>query len=171
MAKNNNHSQHKPTFAEMQATLKAPKIASNVEVSDENPKIDPAIDASVSAKIDTDPFRWCFLEEEMRWSDNLGFKDYKKDLIRFLQEIELPIFRIYHNLSWRQVNTKPHCGNYKGGTLTRGQKDIACFPYKPDDEPLYHIHISQKHVLFGYRSDDNVFHITINDPDHNFDKL
>jgi hypothetical protein len=111
------------------------------------------------------------LDEEMRWAGNFGFKRYDSDLRVFLQEIEQPIFEKLHNLTWGQVNIRQHCGNYKNGTLTKGQKEIACSPHKPDDEPLYHVHISQKHVLFGYRSDDNVFHITINDPDHAFDNL
>lgn len=168
--KKNNHS--RPTFAEiMQAQIGTPKIESGVVLSDETPKTDANLATEVSQKIDSEPFRWCFLDGEMRWSNNFGFRSYKGDLRAFLQEIEQSIFEKFHNLTWAQVNTKQHCGNYKNGTLTKEQKNIACAPHKPDDEQLYHIHISQQHVLFGYRSDDNVFHITINDPAHEFDSL
>jgi hypothetical protein len=124
-----------------------PKIKGDIALSAETPKTDPAIVAAISEKLDSQPFRWCFLNDEMRWS--------KK----------------FHSLTWGQVNTRPHCGNYKKDGLTKKQMEIACSPYKPDDEQLYHIHISQEHVLFGYRSADNVFHITINDPEHEFNNL
>lgn len=147
------------------------KIENNVVLSNETPKTDPTIISAIPEKMDSQPFRWCFLDDEMRWSNNFGFKNYTKDLRSFLKEIEQPVFRKFRSLTWGQVHTIPHCGYYKKDGLTKKQEDIACFPHKPDDEQLYHIHISQKHVLFGYRSDDNVFHITINDPDHEFDKL
>lgn len=148
-----------------------PKIESSPILSAEVPKTDPAIASVVSEKIDSQPFRWCFLHGEMRWGGNFGFKSYARDLRGFLQEIEQPVFDKFHSLTWGQVNARPHCGSYKKDGFTKGQSAIACSPHKPDDEQLYHIHISQKHVLFGYRSADNVFHITINDPDHEFNNL
>ncbi len=151
--------------------VQEPKIESNVVLFTETPKTDPAIESAISEKIDSQPFRWCFLDGEMRWNSTFGFKKYTKDLRSFLKEIEYPIFKKFHSLNWGQVNTMSHCGNYKKDGFTKGQREIACSPYKPDDEQLYHIHISQKHVLFGYRSSDNVFHITINDPEHEFNSL
>jgi len=156
MSKNKNKHRNQPTF--------------NVAPSEEKPKINPDFEAAIPERIDAQPFRWCFLDDEMRWNNNFCFKDYKKDLRKFLQEIEQPLFNLYRNLTWYEVNTKENCGKYKEG-LTNGQKAIASFPHKPDGEQLYHIKISQKHRLFGYRSDDNIFHITINDPDHEFNKL
>ncbi len=168
MSKKKNKCPTRKPFAQIQEELK-PKIAAVPEAMDAVPKIDIKIEASVNKEIDTEPFRWCFIYDEMRWTGNFGFKEYQKDLKKFLEEIEKPIYNTYHNLTWAQVNQKPHCGKY-AKNLNEEQKRIAYPPHKPDDEQLYHIHISQKHVLLGYRL-DNVFHITINDPDHKFDKL
>ena len=157
----------KQTLAQMQAELK-PKVAEIPAIVDASPKIDPQVEESIK-QIDNEPFRWCFLCEEMRWNGSFSFHCYKKDSKKFLKEIEQPIYKKYHSLTWTQVNKDPHCGEY-GNNLSERQREIARSPHKPDDEQLYHIHISQKHVLFGYRL-DNVLHITINDPEHEFNNL
>ena len=40
-----------------------------------------------------------------------------------------------------------------------------------EDLQIYHIALNEKHRLFGYKDDDNVFHVILNDPNHEFDKL
>lgn len=157
------------TFAKMVAGLGVPKFVADPGVGPEAPKIDTSTEKSVDNELGNYPFRWCFIADEMRWNDNFGFKDYKQNLQKFLQDIEKTIYEKFHNMTWAQVDKLPHCGKY-GKNLNKKQQAIACSPYKPDDEQLYHIHISQKHVLLGYRI-DNIFHITINDPEHGFDKL
>lgn len=167
MSKKKNKRSAKPTLAQIQADLK-PKAIDLPEAAPAVPKIDQQIAERIN-KLDSEPFRWCFLGSEMRWNGNFSFQCYKKDSKKFLTEIEEPIYNKYHNLTWAQVNKTKHCGEY-GNNLSERQREIACSPHKPDDEPLYHIHVSQKHVVFGYRL-DNVLHITINDPGHEFNDL
>ena len=169
MSRNRPRKQERKTFAQMLGGFQPPKVAVDPGVSLDTPKIDIATENSVNNELGKAPFRWCFIADEMRWNDNFGFKEYKNDLQKFLQDIEKPVYEKFHNMKWAQVDNHPHCGTY-GKNLNKNQQNIACSPHKPDDEQLYHIHISQKHVLFGYRV-DNIFHITINDPEHEFDKL
>lgn len=156
------------TFAQIQKDL-VPKVLVEPNIDNVEPKIDVQIEQKVNETVEAQYFRWCFIPDEMRWGDNFGFKNYKKDLQKFLIEIEQKIYDKYHNFTWHQVNNMPHCGFYKEHLNAR-QQEIACSLHKPDDEQLYHIHITQKHVLFGYRL-DGVFHITINDPEHKFNDL
>ena len=159
---------HKKTFAQIMAE-QTPKVADNPTVIDKEPKVEADIEANINNEMDNQPFRWCFIEDEMRWNSNFSFKEYKRDLRKFLSDIEIPLHEKYHDKTWGQVNKTEHCGKYSN-TLNEKQKEIACTPHKPNDENLYHVHISQKHVIFGYRL-NNVFHLTINDPDHEFNKL
>lgn len=169
MSKKKQKKQERKTFAQMLGDLSSPKVAVDPGVNPDTPKIDAATESSVNNELGKALFRWCFIDDEMRWNGNFGFKDYKKDLQKFLQDIEKPIYEKFHDMTWAKVDKLPHCGEY-GKNLNKNQQIIACSPHKPDDEQLYHIHISQKHVLFGYRV-DNIFHITINDPKHEFDNL
>ena len=121
----------------------------------------------VESSLGNKPFRWCFIEKEMRWNGNFSFKEYKKDLNRFIRDIETAIYDKFHDKLWKDVMQLFHSGVYKN--LSSKQKEIIKDKI-PNDEQVFHIHISQKHVLFGYRSDD-FFHIVINDPDHKFNKL
>jgi len=168
MSKKNQKKHQNVSMAQIIGQLQ-PKVVQDPGVGDETPKIDAAIKESVNLELDNEHFRWCFIENEMRWNNTFSFKDYKRDLRKFLQEIEKPIYDKFYDKTWAQVNHTDHCGKYRDN-LSRNQKEIACSPHKPDDEQLYHIHISPQHVLFGYRI-DNVFHITINDPEHGFDNL
>jgi len=169
MAKKHKKAQKQPSFAQVMAEIRTPKIAAEPAVSPVEPKIDAAVERSVNNEVDAEHFRWCFIDDEMRWNNNFSFKCYKNDLKKFLQEIEKPIYDKFCDMTWAQVNNIKHCGKYRDN-LSKDQRAIACSPHKPDDEHLYHIHISQRHVLFGYRL-NNVFHITINDPTHEFDNL
>lgn len=163
-----NRGSGKKTFAQVCAELK-PKTVQVPVIIEGCPKIDDVLERKVDEDVDNEPFRWCFMLEDMRLSGSFSFKKYKKDLKSFLEEIERPIYEIFHGLKWWQVNQRDHCGKY-AKNLNEKQMTIVRSTHKPDDEHLYHIHISQRHVLFGYRI-DNVLHITINDPEHEFDKL
>ncbi|HOY47268.1 MAG TPA: hypothetical protein PLZ05_01535 [Alphaproteobacteria bacterium] len=142
---------------------KSPTYDPNLVVEDKHPKIENSINP------DNMPFRWCFLSNLLNWNhDDYGWKIYKNDLKKFLDEIQGVIHEKYAGKTFGQINRDPtnHSGPYKLN-LNSDQKKVLKLYMDINNVPVYHIALSIEHRLIGYL-ENNMFYPILNDIKHNF---
>lgn len=122
-------------------------------------------------------FCWRFDSRFINWN-YYGWKSLKKTK-DFLDNIVLQMYQKYLRLTWYEVKNKGNCG-YILNPSKKQKESLKSInrKFKENDllkkgsdsiyDGIYHIKLTMGHRLFGYRDENDVFWIILNDPDHTY---
>lgn len=97
-----------------------------------------------------------------------GFKEHKKNLKTFRDDILKKVRNDYLGKTWDEVLERKHCHLCK---VNNTEKKKINQQYNKDGYDLYQINLASNHNahrLIGYKK-ENIFHIFFNDPNHKWD--